>query len=301
MKGTNLLKSLALLMLLTLLVGCDQLVANIEATNMDQPEAHAVTDNTSAVDHILPKFYTSHEGHENLSMIGLEMGDGTHIGAYTHPDYEINRTIWFAPDGAVYKNDFYAILNRRLTEEDSPDKAESRLARININSGEIEHVGDPMNLNMVALEIDHCGNAYAAGFSLTNAVGAVYGDTNLYQIGMGDGSMTLIGDTGLERIMDLSFHPDGTLWATVGNVLYTLDMETGAPTAVTNITGVEEDNEIMGIGFTSDGTLYGTSPWIDGLYTIDPDTGEATEVGRHGLNMVHGGDIPMHPYDASCQ
>ena len=140
-----------------------------------------------------------------------------------------------------------------------------------------------------------------AGFSLTNAIGALYGDTKLYRVDPQDASLTLIGDTGLERIMDLAFDPAGTLWATVGNVLYTLDQETGVPTAISTITGVEEDNEIMGIAFTDDGVLYGTSPWVDGLYTLDPESGLATEVGRHGFQIVHGGDIPMMAEAANCE
>jgi streptogramin lyase len=128
-------------------------------------------------------------------------------------------------------------------------------------------------LNLVALEINHCGEIFAAGFTLSNKLGEWFGDTNLYRVDRKRGSLSLIGDTGLVKIMDLAFDPNGTLWATVGNVLYTLDMETGAPTEVVTITGVEKNNEIMGIGFTSDGILYGTTPYSDGFYRIDPASG----------------------------
>ncbi|MCB0086201.1 MAG: hypothetical protein KDE47_34910, partial [Caldilineaceae bacterium] len=138
------------------------------------------------------------------------------------------------------------------------------------------------------------------GFTLSNQIGELFGDTNLYRVDRQDASLTLVGDTGLERIMDMSFDPDGKLWATVGNVLYTLDMETGAPTEMAKITGTEDELEIMGIGFTSEGELYGTTPFVDGFYSIDPASGVATEVGRHGLEFMHGGDIPMTPREVDC-
>jgi hypothetical protein len=246
------------------------------------------------------KFYTSHTAHERLGMIDLESGAGIDIGAYANADLEINRTGWLAGNGAIYENDFYIIVNKRLPEDAEPAEAGARLAKVNMDTGETELIGSIINLNVMALEISYCGDIFTSGFTLSNTLGELFGDTNLYHVDPHDASLTLIGDTGIERIMDLSFDPDGVLWATTGNVLYTLDQMSGLPTEVATITGVEEDNEIMGIGFTSEGELYGTSPWIDGLYNIDPMTGVATEVGRHGFAVVHGGDIPMIPKDTNC-
>jgi len=301
MKAYKTFNLVALLMGFILLAGCNQLLANIEATSVDRAEAQAISAEGEADDHSLPKFYTSHGAHERLGMIDLDTGVGTAIGPYTHPDLEIARTAWFAGNGAIYENEFYTILNKRLHAEASPDEAEARLAKVNMGTGEVELLGAPINLNVIGLEISQCGEIFTTGFSVTNAIGAVYGDTNLYQVDPQDASLTLIGDTGLERIMDLAFDPAGTLWATVGNVLYTLDLETGVPTAMATITEVEDDQEIMGIAFTDDGVLFGTSPWIDGFYTIDPESGLATEVGRHGFEVVHGGDIPMVARDTNCQ
>jgi hypothetical protein len=75
-------------------------------------------------------------------------------------------------------------------------------------------------------------------------------------------------------------------------------MATGAPTEVATITGAS--TEIMGIAFTSDGELFGTTPWSDAFYSIDPESGAATVVGHTGLDIVHGGDIPMVPDDMHC-
>jgi hypothetical protein len=247
-----------------------------------------------------PKFYTSQGAHERLGMINLETGVGIDIGPYKHHELEINRTGWAAANGAVYENEFYTILNKRLAAESTPAEAEARLAKVNMETGQAELLGNLIHLNLMGLEINPCGEVFSTGFSLSNKLGEWYGDTNLYRVDRQDASLALIGDTGIERIMDLAFDPDGTLWATTGNVLYTLDLETGAPTEMAKITGVEADNEIMGIGFTSTGKLFGTTPWVDGFYNIDPTSGVATEVSRHGFKIVHGGDIPMTVKNVSC-
>lgn len=245
------------------------------------------------------KFYTSHNAHSHLSTIDLDSGAGTDIGPYEHRDLYIDRTAWIAGNGAVYKNKFYTILNWRVPVGEDPPEPEARLARVNVKTGKVKVLGSPIDLNLMGLEISHCGEVYATGFSLINALGGFYGDTNLYRVDRKDASLTLVGDTGIERIMDLAFDPEGTLWATVGNKLYTLDMETGSPTEMATITGA--GTEIMGIGFTSSGELFGTTPWSDEFYSIDPASGVATQVGNTGLVIVHGGDIPMVPDDDDCE
>lgn len=245
-------------------------------------------------------FYTSHSGHERFGKIDLASGVGTDVGPYQNPEVNVLRTEWAALSGALYEDGFYNILNLRLPSGATPDQAKSRLVKVNMDTGDVELLGEVIPLNLVALEINHCGEIFAAGFTLSNKLGEWFGDTNLYRVDRKSGSLSLIGDTGLVKIMDLAFDPNGTLWATVGNVLYTLDMETGAPTEVVTITGVEKNNEIMGIGFTSDGILYGTTPYSDGFYRIDPASGVVTEIGRTGFKVPHGGDIPMVSRDSGC-
>jgi hypothetical protein len=245
-------------------------------------------------------FYTSHEGHEHLGKIDLESGAGTDIGKYENPEINILRTEWPLGNGAIYDGAIYGIIAKRLPANATRDEAESRLARVDMQTGAVELLGDPINLNLLAVEVDPCGVMFAAGFDLKNDLGVMYGDTNLYKVDRETGALTLVGDTEIEQLMDLSFAPDGTLWATGGNVLYTLDSETAASTEVATITGVEEDNEIMGIGFTTEGELYATTPQSEGFYRIDPASGEATEIGRHGLFFPHGGDIPMTPREVHC-
>ncbi len=254
------------------------------------------------------KFYTSHEAHSHLGTIDLDSGVGTDIGPYEHRNLVIDISGYLAASGAVYRNHFYTILNRpaRLGEDPPEPKAEARLARVNVHTGKVKLLGSPIDLNLFGLEISHCGEVFATGFSLIHPIGDFHGDTNLYRVDRRDASLTLVGDTGLERIMDLAFDPAGTLWATVGNKLYTLDTDTGTSTeiaAITDVNGDElpiETEEIMGIAFTSNGDLFGTSIWSGMLYSIDPESGAATEVGNSGFIAAHGGDIPMIPNDARC-
>ncbi|MCB9151552.1 MAG: hypothetical protein H6641_22590 [Caldilineaceae bacterium] len=291
-------KTFPILLLLILLVSaCQPLVA---PEGMPSGEDTAPAESAVAAPMVDVNFYTSHAAHERFGQIDLASGAGADIAKYENPEVEILRTGWFIPDGAIYEDAFYVIANKRLTANDTPEDAQARLAKVDMQSGAVEFLGSVIPLHVNAVEIDACGQMYTAGFTLSNQIGELFGDTNLYRVDRQDASLTLVGDTGLERIMDMSFDPDGKLWATVGNVLYTLDMETGAPTEMAKITGTEDELEIMGIGFTSEGELYGTTPFADGFYSIDPASGVATEVGRHGLEFMHGGDIPMTPREVDC-
>jgi hypothetical protein len=287
-----------LLLLVLLLSACQPLVAP-EA--MPSGEGAAADASTSTDPTVAVQFYTSHAAHERFGSIALATGAGTDVAKYENPEVEILRTGWFIPNGAIYEDAFYVIADQRLTPDDTPDDAQARLAKVDMQSGAVEFLGSVIPLHVGAVEIDACGQMYTVGFTLSNQIGELFGDTNLYRVDRENASLTLIGDTGLERIMDMAFDPDGTLWATVGNVLYTLDMETGAPTEMAKITGVEADNEIMGIGFTSEGDLFGTTPFSDGFYHIDLESGAVTEVGRHGFTIPHGGDIPMTPREVHCE
>jgi hypothetical protein len=283
------------------LCACQPIVAPPAGAAPATDQQVTVEESTPAESNVEVKFYTSHNAHERFGMIDLASGAGVDIAKYENPEIEILRTEWPIGNGAIYDNAFYVIANKRLTADDTPDDAQARLGRVDMETGAVELLGSVIPLNVMALEIDPCGQIFTAGFTLSNQVGELFGDTNLYHVNRQTGALTLIGDTGLERIMDMSFDPDGQLWATVGNVLYTLDMETGAPTEVAKITGVEDDLEIMGIGFTTEGELYGTTPFADGFYNIDPTSGMATEVARHGLALLHGGDIPMTPREVNCE
>ncbi|MCH7721544.1 MAG: hypothetical protein IH988_11265, partial [Planctomycetes bacterium] len=99
------------------------------------------------------------------------------------------------------------------------------------------------------------------------------------------GELSVVGPFGFEAVSGLAFGPDGTLYGVdeVSDQLITIDALTGEGTAV-GFTGVSNH---QGLAFTPDGTLYlvGTPGLESILYTVDPDTGEATQVGRFGSNL----------------
>ena len=221
----------------------------------------------------------------------------------------------FDVDGTLY-----TLINTVRIPPTNPTPTFSQLAIIDIRTDEITRIGDPTPLNLVAMEIDACGQIYAAGFSTSN--GVLVGDTHLYTIDKETGTATDIGDTGIETIMDLAFDSRGNLYATVANNLYTLDPETGQVLSDVEINGVpiqritgalcgeapdcDWQSEVMTLAFDKHDVLYAmpqvgfhrTLPELDGkphgapLLEIDPDTGDATLITWTGEPKFHGGDIP---------
>jgi hypothetical protein len=147
----------------------------------------------------------------------------------------------------------------------------------------------------VALDIAPDGTVYVAGFD--QPAFAMQGDPNLYTIDTVTGQLTLIGNTGIDRIMDFAFDSAGTMWATTGNELYIINHDTGASDRVVTIIGVdaatnEPTAEIMGIMFDENDVLHATA-FIEGslLFTLDTVTGQATAVARPAISFPHGGAI----------
>ena len=165
----------------------------------------------------------------------------------------------------------------------------AQLAIFNTNNGLAAAVGAPMGIQAICLELDAKGRMYTIG----------YANGALYQVNKTTGALTFIGNTGILNMMDLAFDSTGTLWATVGNNLWTINVLNGAPTFKVSMIGVQD---IMGIMFGSNDTLYATDYRPNGnLYTINKATGVATLVGATSLNSPHGGDIYLPPPSISTQ
>jgi hypothetical protein len=231
----------------------------------------------------------------------------------------------FDVDGTLYT--FINTLDFRGFDPDFPFPAPiHQLAIIDphrgqiIPKGEIIPVDGTNSFHLTAMEIDACGQIYAAGFDLADF--GFIGNTNLYTVDKETGLATLIGDTGIVRIMDLAFDSAGALYATTANDLYTLDTVTGQASVpmpihgvpkqwvtgpVCGVTPCEEQSEVMSIAFDKHGVLYALSMIagddrplleVDGqphgapLLEIDPGTGNATLVAWTGELNFHGGDIP---------
>jgi hypothetical protein len=121
-------------------------------------------------------------------------------------------------------------------------------------------------------------NVYAVEFNTGNNR---FGIINLM-----NGSFTEIASLGSAIYNDIAYAPNGALYGLYNNgaSLVTFDKDTGAvsPAASLSVAGIES------IAFRpSDGTLFGVGLSVigapqDGLYTIDPATGQTTFVGGFG-------------------
>ena len=159
----------------------------------------------------------------------------------------------------------------------------ARLATVNPATGQATTVSGPgTGTNMIALEVAEDGTMYGVGSN----------DRQLYRIDKATGEATAIGDTQISDTMDLAFDSSGTLWATVSNKLWTIDLTTGTSTLQTNISGITSGS-VMGIMFDATDTLFataytGNSPF----YKIDTASGVASVIANNTtLSSPHGGDI----------
>jgi hypothetical protein len=183
-----------------------------------------------------------------------------------------------------------------------PSLVQSQLARFDVASGTVELIGDPVPFNTAGSEIGPCGTMYVCGFQV-NALGYIWGNSNLWRVDKRTGEFHLVGDTGHTNWMDLAFDSKGTLWGTFDNELYTIDTTTGASTFVTHVSGVPDAGppyfmEVMSIAFDERDQLFGTGLTVlydhpDGspVMSIDIETGVATLIGYSMTEIAnHGGD-----------
>ena len=222
--------------------------------------------------------YTTYENNgRGIGTINASTGSGTDIGATGESSYALARDL----DGTLY-----------TTYTDGAGNAQ--LAIVSPTTGAIVSTIGDLGVPLIALEIDGTGQMWGVGYENQSV-----NDTFLYRINKETAAITSVGDTGVSFTMDLSFDPSGTLYSTVANNLYQLNLSTGASTLVATITGVPsggKDGGVMGIMHDTDGTLYATeyvaaSP----LYEIDPITGVATVIGNTSFDFPHGGDIYSLP------
>jgi hypothetical protein len=214
--------------------------------------------------------YTTHGTGTRIGEINASTGAGTDIGATGQSSFALARDL----DGTLY------------TTYDG-DSGDAQLATVSPTTGAIVSTIGGLGVSLAALEIDGTGQMWGVG----------YHDTVLYRINKATAAITAVGATGVDQTMDLSFDPSGNLYSTVDNVLYQLNLSTGASTIVATITGVASSGEgVMGIMHDTDGTLYATEYMAASpLYEINPITGVATVIGNTGFNFPHGGDIYSLP------
>lgn len=270
-----------------------------------------------------PKLYSPYWPEECPGFVGLEKIDtatglGTHITCLNIEPLPEFPWAGFTPFGITFdeKGTMYTLVNWL---DGDPLHARSRLARVDMATGDLTYIGDFWEINTAGPEMDACGNIYVTGFTVGDpATGGeppiLWGDSYLYRVDSRTGERVRVGDTGRTDWMDLAFDSQGRLWATTDNMLYRLDTKTGAATFVTDILGVPtsgipnlcpEDqpyNEVMTIAFDDNNILWATAmkgfsacwPVNGTTLRVDPVTGIATLVGFTGQSYNHGGDTLLY-------
>jgi hypothetical protein len=129
--------------------------------------------------------------------------------------------------------------------------------------------------------------------------GTAAGGTKLVAFNLRAGHVRVIGDIGFPGSLSLAFCRPGGRPYTITNMgnaslaqLATLELDTGAATLVGSPLG--QNLMVMGMACSSDGTLYAVgqtntnSGDFNSLYTVDRETGLASQVGSTGV-LVPGG------------
>jgi hypothetical protein len=119
-------------------------------------------------------------------------------------------------------------------------------------------------------------------YACENSTGA------LWQIDPYWGEMEYIGGGGV-GLNSLAYdHYHYTMYGGSGSDLYEIDFYDGSQEYVGSFGN--NINEMIGISFDADGILYGWDLEYDTLWTIDTETGEATEIGSLGIDLNNAQD-----------
>jgi hypothetical protein len=154
---------------------------------------------------------------------------------------------------------------------------------------------DPGNFNTIQSNITALWGLTFVNNDFTQQYAVEFTTGNLDTISTLDGSITVIGNTGLTTCCLVT--PGGLRWdATSGttylvivdytthiSTLYTVDLTTAAPTLVGTLTGL-----ILDITFDRNGLMYGIDTDNDALVAIDKTNGATQVIGSIGFDAVFG-------------
>lgn len=101
------------------------------------------------------------------------------------------------------------------------------------------------------------------------------------------GETEIIGDMG-ERITDIAFAPNGDLYGVSSDSFWKID-RTDASLTMISEHGIPGANALE---FSRSGTLYAAGFTSESLFTIDPESGQSTDIGTTGFESS--GDLAFH-------
>ena len=265
------------------------------AAQVEMTLPHGAAYEPTVAEQTAGKIYTPHSRHKHLGVLDTVTGTFTDVGSFGLQASVLIPAMAFGIDGTLY-----GLANRKGSESTS---GVSQLVVIDRATAQVTPVGFPHALNLMAIDTSPEGTTYVGGFN--KPAGGWIGDSNLYSIDTSTGVLTLIGDMGLDHLMDFSFDSAGTMWSTADNELYVIDTSTGEAQHAASITGldavmIDPKAEVMGIMFDENDVLYATALSLSAeyilvenspLFIIDTVTGQATVVAEPELSIAHSGDI----------
>lgn len=217
-----------------------------------------------------PILYSTTGGGSTWVRIDVGAGTVTTIGDFGVPGAF---AIAINPDGKLYT----------VTQGYPAGGANPQLASVNRATGVAEPFGANLNPeSFMGLGFSPEGKLYGV-----NADSGTRNQNSLYRFDLKNGKAERVGVKGAcGDIMDLAWHPDGTLYGVAWNSLYRINQQTGRAELVTTLEGL---TAVMGLAIDDDGNFY-VSEIVDNspLWRVDPVSGAATAVAGVSLSYPHG-------------
>jgi len=250
-----------------------QFIANLAA-------AIALLASTAVLD-AEPILYSTTGGGSTLVRIDVGAGTVTPIGPFGVPGAF---AIALSPKGKLYT----------VTQGFPAGGANPQLARVDPVTGLATPFGVNLNPeNFMGIGFSPKGQLYGV-----NAGSGTPNQNSLYRFNLKTGKAKKVGVTGgCGDIMDLAWHPDGTMYGAAWNSLYRINRHTGRAELVTTLQGL---TRVMGLAIDDHGNFYVSeivpnSP----LWCVDPVTGAVTAVPGVSLSFPHG--LEFIPTDDDCE
>jgi hypothetical protein len=154
----------------------------------------------------------------------------------------------------------------------------ANLASVNLLTGTATNVGGPTGLTYTMALAGSGSNLYAASW-----------DGRLWNVNTSTGGFSFIGNMGFFNVMDMATRTDGSIIATNGTNVWSVDVATAASS---NLFNLSLGGLPMGMAFNSANDLFITT-WEQSsrFYQVDQTNGAATFIGLLGVDYAHGGDI----------